>query len=375
MRVARRLSRHPALPLAAIVLAVAVAGPYVLSPGALDTATLIALYTMAAAGLTLLMGYAGQVSLGHGAFFAVGAYVVGVLTVRAGVPALAALVAAPVAATLLAYLVGLPILRLRGHHLAVATLALAIIVNGLASNLEGVTGGAIGLSGIPTLGAGGWTATPADLFQVACLAALASLLFARNVIHSRPGRALRALGSEEAASESLGVPVGRYRLHVFAVSGAMAGGAGALYALYLQFLSPDAFTVQLSVFLVLVVAVGGLRNPYGALVGALVVELLTLGLTELGTGEDLPARLPVALNTLVYGLVILLIMRLLPAGLLPSLEALARAGWARARGGAGAGASRPDTTEESAWSAPGSTPEPRSTSSSTATPSRTSPPA
>lgn len=306
--------------------AVAALGPWYLQPYQVDIGTLTALYVVAGAGLALLMGYAGQISLGQGAFYALGAYGVGVLTVKYSVPLGPAVVGTLVGTTVLAYLVGWPVLRLRGHHLAMATLALAIIVHTLLINLRDLTGGAVGMAGIPMLRLGDRPLTREEFYWLCWGVAFLVLLFVRNVVRSRPGRALQALASEEAGAGSLGVPVATYRLHVFALSALLGAGAGVLYVLSFRFLSPDAFTVQLSVFLLVVVAVGGLRDPYGALVGAVVVQVLTTWLHDLGTTPGLPERLPVVLNTLVYGSAIVLIMRFMPDGLVPELGRLLRWG-------------------------------------------------
>jgi branched-chain amino acid transport system permease protein len=281
---------------------------------------------IAGAGLALLMGYAGQISLGQGGFYALGAYGVGILTVKYSAPLGLAVIGTLAGTTALAYLVGWPVLRLRGHHLAMATLALAIIVHTLLINLRDLTGGAIGLAGIPILHVGDRALTRQELYWLCWGVAFLVLLFVRNVVRSRPGRALQALASEEAGAESLGVPVFTYRLHVFALSALLGAGAGVLYVLSFRFLSPDAFTVQLSVFLLVVVAVGGLRDPYGALIGAVVVQVLTTWLQDLGTTPGLPDRLPVVLNTIVYGSAIILIMRFMPDGLVPEIGRLLRWG-------------------------------------------------
>lgn len=304
--------------------AIAALGPWYLDPYQVDIGTLTALYVVAGAGLALLMGYAGQISLGQGAFYALGSYGVGILTVKYSLPLGLAVVLTLVGTTVLAYVVGWPVLRLRGHHLAMATLALAIIVHTLLINLRELTGGAVGMAGIPMLRVGDRALTREEFYWLCWAVAFLVLLFVRNVVQSRPGRALQALASEEAGAESLGVPVAAYRLHVFALSALLGAGAGVLYVLSFRFLSPDAFTVQLSVFLLVVVAVGGLRDPYGALVGAVVVQVLVTWLQDLGTTPGLPERLPVVLNTLVYGSAIILIMRFMPDGLVPALGLLVR---------------------------------------------------
>lgn len=302
-----------------LVVACLVQVPAFLRPYQLDHGTLAAVYALAAIGLTLLTGYAGQLSLGQGALVALGAYGYGLLTTKADLPVGAAIVLALLLTVVAAYVVGWPLLRLRGPYLAMGTLAMAIIIHGLLVNLQPLTGGAIGLLRIPPLEIGGHEFRQADLFRAAWALVLVALLLTRNLVHSRLGLALRALGADEVGAEGVGVPASSYRLHVFALSAALAGMAGVLYALHWRYLSPDTFGAQLSIFLVLVVAVGGLRNVTGAVVGTIAVHLLTVWLQDVGTQSGLPARMPVVLSATVYGGLIALVMKFMPEGLLPAL--------------------------------------------------------
>jgi branched-chain amino acid transport system permease protein len=262
--------------------------PSLLRPYQVDHGTLVAVYALAAVGLTLLTGYAGQVSLGQGAFVALGAYGYGLLSVKAGLPVGAAMVLALVLTAVTAYVVGWPLLMLRGPYLAMGTLAMAIIVYALLVNLRPLTGGAIGLLRIPPLEVAGYEFRQAELFRAAWGLVLLALLLAGNLVHSRIGLALRALGADEVGAEGLGVPSASYRIHVFALSAALAGMAGVVYALHWRYLSPDTFGAQLSILLVLVVAMGGLHNVTGAVAGTIAVRLLTVWLQDLGTQGACP---------------------------------------------------------------------------------------
>lgn len=316
------VARRFVLAFVGVIAAVVVVAwvPRVLSPDRLDIATFIGLYTIVGVGLTLLMGFGGQVSLGQGGFFALGAYATGVLTVRAHWSAWLAALAAPLIAAAVGALIGLPLLRLRGHHLAVATLAVAIIVFTLANNLRDLTGGPVGLRiPRPHVGIGGPIVTPEQVYALVWIVAFAGLLLAGNLVRSRPGRALRALAQHEGAAESVGVNVPAYRLAVFALAAGFAGAAGGLYALYFRFLSPDSFKPALSILFLIIVAVGGLGNIAGALIGAATIEILTEVLKNLSTRPDMPARAPVVLQTMVYALVLIAIMRFLPRGLVPAI--------------------------------------------------------
>ncbi|MQA87614.1 MAG: branched-chain amino acid ABC transporter permease [Streptosporangiales bacterium] len=269
-------------------------------------------------GLSLLMGYAGQVSLGQGSFYAVGAYTAGLMAVH-GLPTLLGLAAAPVLAAALAALVGVPLLRLRGHYLAFATLAVQLILLSLVGQFE-FTGGDIGLRGIPQLGVGDATLIDPLAYAYVTLAAAALvLLVTRNLIKSRPGRGLRALASTEVAAESAGVPVGRYKLAVFSLSAAYAGLAGGIYAFYLGYISPGSFPVLLSVQFVVMAVVGGLGTVWGPVVGATLITLLVQALNSLGTMPGMPAYAPDVLSYAVYALLLILVLLFMPRGLLPSI--------------------------------------------------------
>ena len=294
--------------------------PRALTPDKLDIAVTIGLYTIVGAGLTLLMGFAGQVSLGQGGLFAIGAYTVGLLTARAHWNPWLALVVAPVVTMAVGYVVGLPLLRLRGHHLAVATLAFGIIVYTLLNNLRQLTGGPIGLRGIKQPDVGGTTLSGERFYDFIWMLAALSLVIAYNIVRSRPGRALRAIAQHEGAAESVGINVRQYRLTIFAIAAAFAGAAGGLFAGYFKFLSPDSFTPTLSILFLIIVAVGGLGNVYGALIGSVSIVLLREFLTRLSTRPDVPARAPVVLQSVVYAVILVLIMLFMPRGLLPGIQ-------------------------------------------------------
>jgi len=309
---------------------VAVATGTLLLPIALDDSQLtvyvfIGLATIVVAGLSLLMGYAGQVSLGQGAFYAIGAYTTALLAKLVGVPPLLALAAATAGTAAVAVVVGLPLLRLRGHYLAFATLAFQLIVLSVIGEARGLTGGDIGLPGVPTLSVGplaleGQYRTFVFAYVVWVLAALV-LLLNRNLVGSRPGRALRALATSEAGALAAGVAVGRVKLQVFALSAAYAGLAGGVYAFFLSYIAPGSFPVLLSIQFLIMATVGGLGSISGALVGATVITLLVQVLTAVGTLPGMPLHAPAVFSYAVYGLVLVLIVLLLPQGLVPALQA------------------------------------------------------
>jgi branched-chain amino acid transport system permease protein len=285
-------------------------------------AIVIGIHTIIAVGLNLLMGYAGQVSLGHAAFYGLGAYTSGVLTVRFGVSPWLALLAGVCICGGLALLTGVPIFRLRGPYLALATLALGIVVYVVFVEAKELTGGQLGLPGIPPLSVGGFAFdTDLRVFYLVWTVCLAVLWFSHNLVRSRPGRALRAVHGDEEAARSLGVNVDAYKVKVYVLSAIYASIAGSLYAHYVTFVSPQPFGFGFSVKLLTMVAVGGLASVWGGIFGAAAVTLLSAALQRFGD-----------LDVTVFGIVLIVIMIYMPQGLSRGLlDLLAARGRARSR--------------------------------------------
>jgi len=307
-----------------------------LDDSALSVYVLLALTASVTIGISLLMGHAGQVSLGHGAFYAAGAYTAGILATQ-GYPTWLGLLFAPMAAAALAGIVGMPLLLLRGHHLAFATLALHLIFLSLISELS-ITGGDVGLQGIPRLSVAGITLTSVRSYAyLSCAGLFLIVVVARNILDSRPGRALRALSSSEVAAASSGVAVGYYKLAVFALSASFAGLAGGIYAFYMGYLAPGSFPVMLSIEYVVMAAVGGLGKVSGALSGSVVVFLLVHGLSRVATLNGMPGTAPVILSYAVYAVLLIVAVLFLPGGLVGFISA----NWARLQARFGLGARAP----------------------------------
>jgi branched-chain amino acid transport system permease protein len=296
--------------------------PLLLPDALLTIYIFIGLSTMVVSGLSLLMGFAGQVSLGQAAFYAIGAYTAGLLAKELRVPALLGLMVAPAAAAAIAYVVGLPLLRLRGHYLAFGTLAFQLITLSALAEARDITGGDTGLTAIPPLAIGPLVVEgafrPIVFAYLAWGLALVSLLFNAHLVRSRPGRALRALATSEAAALASGVPVGRYKLQVFALSAAYAGLAGGVYAFYVTYIAPGSFPLVRSIEFLIMATVGGLGSVWGAAVGATVVFLVVQILQNLGTLPGMPLRAPAIFSYAVYGLILVGIMLALPHGVVPA---------------------------------------------------------
>jgi branched-chain amino acid transport system permease protein len=278
------------------------------------------LYTIAAMGLCLLMGYAGQVSMGQAAFFGVGAYSCAILTVTYHVNPWLAIVIGAVFAAILAVIVGMPLLRLEGHVLAVATLGVSIVMYTLFVQLRGLTGGYDGIGGIPSPSILGFKFN-SDLrsFYLIWVIALVVFIVSQNIVRSRGGRALRSIhqffGGNVSAAETLGVSPHRYKVQVFVLSAVFAAIAGGLYAYWVGFINPEPFNITISILLLIIVTIGGMGSLWGALIGSIVIVL---------SGELFRSVLPKIIplpgavgqtEIIAYGLLLIVILLVLPRGL------------------------------------------------------------
>ena len=326
MRFVRSLS-GPNLPATLATLAIGVVTlilPLVLDAPDLITYVTIGLSTMVVAGLSLLIGFAGQVSLGQGAFYGFGAYAAAIMAVH-GWPPLLALVAATAMTAAIAGIVGAVLLRLEGHALAFGTLALQLIFLSVLSQTPNLTGGDVGLTSIPSLAIGPIALSSYRSYAYfVWLVAVAVLVVCRNITKSRPGRGLRAMATSPSAASAAGVNVVSYKLRDFALSAAFAGLAGAIYAFFLGYISPDAFPVMLSIGFLIMVVVGGLGTISGAYVGAAVITIISQVLTAVGTGPTLPPQLPNVLSEGVYAVLLIALLRFVPDGIVGLASRLAR---------------------------------------------------
>jgi branched-chain amino acid transport system permease protein len=279
------------------------------------------------AGLTVLAGQSGQISLGQGALMAVGAYTVALLIGNEGWALLPALIAAVVVTLVVGVPVGAAGSRLRGPYLAGATLAFAVGLPALADRFPATFGGENGLTINPPTPPS-WLGASFDLFRweawIACVGALLVLFVLYNVIHSGAGRSLRAVRDDEIAASLCGLRVGRMKALAFIISAGCAGlGGGLLTAAVDQLASPGAFTIQLSLFLLAGVVVGGLGSLAGAAWGAALLVLLPNWTNDLAHSFSLSTKVSSNLPLAVYGLVLIGAMLLWPSGIQGALRALA----------------------------------------------------
>jgi branched-chain amino acid transport system permease protein len=266
---------------------------------------LAGLYVILAVGLNLVMGYANQVSLGHAGFYGLGAYVSAVLSVRYGLSPWLGMPIAAVATGALAYVVGIPTLRLTSYYLGMATLGIGVVLQLAFVQLHGITGGSSGLAGILPwdLGPLRFT-TSTQHYLLVWVFAGAALWVARNLVNSRVGRVLRALGESEIAAEAMGVDTAAEKRRVFVLSAVYASVAGSLYAHYITVISPEIYSFLFSVVLVLMVAIGGIGLYWGAVVGAVLLTILPEALRKFGDWE-----VP------LYGLALIVVILFLPRGI------------------------------------------------------------
>ncbi len=266
----------------------------------------IGLNTIVVVGLNLLIGFAGQISLGHAAFYGLGSYFSGVLTVNYGFPLWPAMLVGMLATGAVAYLIGYPSLKLRGHYLVMATLGFGIIINILMGELEQFTGGHDGLMGIPPLTMGGLTFDN-DLknFYLIWTLFFCSCLRPENLLNSRVGRALRAISGSEVAANSLGVNTADYKVKVFVLSAMFASISGSLYAHYITFISPSSYDFYYSIQVVTMVIVGGMGSLWGSLLGAGVLTCISEAL-----------HVAKQYHIIAYGVFLCLVLVFLPEGIL-----------------------------------------------------------
>ena len=305
----------------AAVLAALVAVPWLASDIRLFQLTNVLIYAIALLGLNILVGYNGQISLGHAAFYALGAYIAAALIQFAGVPHWLAVPAAGLVSFAAGLLLGLPILNLNKMHLAMATFALGAVLPGLAKQhvLERWTGGSQGLEldavGVPF----GLPLSFDQWLYVFTLGTLVLLLaLAANLLRGRIGRAVVAIRDHPIAAEASGIDAARYKLATFGVSALYAGIAGALAAISIRYVAPDLFGTFLSLAFLIGIAVGGIGTLAGAIYGALFLQVIMLA-----AGQTAQSLHSVPLYV-IYGIALILTLHLAPNGIAGLIDRVAR---------------------------------------------------
>jgi branched-chain amino acid transport system permease protein len=297
-------------------------------------------FAIAALGLNLLTGFNGQISVGHGAFFGVGAYTSVILVADHGWPHYGTLVIAMALTFVLGVLIGLPALRIEGLYLALVTLALATVFPLVITRWSDLTGGSQGMR-VPRTDefvAPDWTGLQNDQWRYYVLLGFAVVAFVlvRNLVHSRAGRAIISIRDNETAAETLGVHGAAYKVSIFGVSAMLAGLAGALSTFNVPFVSAEQYNINLSITLLVAVVVGGAATIFGPAIGALLVIFLPVWLEEL--------HAPPELSPVIFGGSLILLMIVAPGGILGLTRRVS--GWVRRRVGRRGGTAPPPETAE-----------------------------
>ena len=279
-------------------------------------------------GLNLLIGYAGQISLGHAGFLGLGAYGAAVLTDQYGWPGLLAMLVSAIAVAFIAFVIARPILRLKGHYLAMATLGMGMIISIILNTEDQITGGPDGMVSPDLVIFGHAVWGDIEWYLIVCGVLMLAVWLAENLIQSPIGRALRAVHGSEVAAQTVGVDTASYKVTIFVVSAVFAAVVGSLYAFYSDFLSPHEAGFFHSIELVVMVVLGGMASVYGAVVGAAILTVLPQLLTVFDDYKHV-----------VLGLVMMLTMIFLSKGLVPTLARMIGVGngerrAARKQGGA-----------------------------------------
>jgi branched-chain amino acid transport system permease protein len=279
----------------------------------LHIAILIGIYLILAAGLNLIAGYAGLLSIAHAAFYGIGAYTAALMALNLHSPMLVNLVCAILLAGVFGAVVGVPSLRIRDDYFVIATFAFQVIVFNVLNNWVSFTGGPMGLPGIPQPVLFGWTISShaAFLLLVGCCCVAISLICWR-IVNSPFGRVLKAIREDEVLAQAAGKDVARYKVLVFVIGAAMAAVAGVLYAHYISFIDPTSFTVMESIFVLSVVIIGGAGSLWGPIAGAVVLVTLPEVLRFIG----LPSAMAANVRQILYGGALVACMMWRPQGLL-----------------------------------------------------------
>ncbi len=310
--------RRAAAARGALVLAVAASAPFwVWNPYHLHTLIMAGIFAVLALSLNLLLGYTGQLSLGHAAFFGIGAYASALLTVKLEWSAWIGLLAAVVLPALTGWGIGRLALKLRGAYFVLLTISFAGVVSLVSVNWMDLTNGPLGIPGVPALA----VALPGlpelslrskgAFFYVVLVAVVAAYLLCRRLIASRVGRALIALRENETLAESVGIDGTHYLVVAAVISAGMAGAAGGLYAHYTRFVSPEVFLFTYTVTMVIMVVAGGKGTLSGPVVGAVIFTVLPETLRELASWQW---------QMLLYGVLLIATLFFLPRGIVPTLS-------------------------------------------------------
>ncbi len=298
----------------AALAVIAISIPFMFGSYRVGQFTLVLAFAVAVLGLNLLVGYGGQISLGHGAFFGLGAYTSAILIEKAGFPHLATVPVAAAVCFAFGLLLGLPALRIRGLYLALLTLGVAIAFPQLIKRFETLTEGTQGIN-VAQPAAPGWVPLADDqfLYLLTLVLTVPMFVLAAGLVRGRIGRALIAMRESEVAAKAMGVDLARYKTGAFAVSALYAGVGGALYVFSIGFVAPESFTLTISFAFLAAIVVGGLATVGGAVFGALFIEFVPVYASDVNE----------ALAGVIYGAVLIACMYVMRDGVMGLLRRIA----------------------------------------------------
>jgi branched-chain amino acid transport system permease protein len=280
---------------------------------------MVAIFGVLSISMGLLLGQAGMFSLAHPTWFGMGAYIAAILSVRGLTSPIGSILIAALCVALLSWLIGAPVLRLRGFYLANATFAIIIIAQIAAAQLSKLTGGHEGLLGIPYLTIGGFVfKKDLHFYYLSWALCIGCFWFCSNLMDSRLGRAIRSFHDNEPASSTLGVNIARYKLQIFVLTAVMASLSGSIFCFYLRFVTPESFGFPLLVELIMMVIIGGIESIRGALLGSFVVLWLT-EFIHAYLGKILPVMTG-EVDAIFFGLLIIVVLIFMPRGLIGWIE-------------------------------------------------------
>jgi len=295
--------------------------PFLIGPYPTTMLVLILIYSLVAMGLGLLIGWAGQFSLGQGAFFGIGAYISGFLSVELGInPWLAMLCSAALAGTL-AYVLGKPLLSVPGYKVGFVTIGFSWLFHEFISRLE-MLGGSTGFSGIAHFSIAGFTFDKDyQYYYIVLVIVVLFFLLNQNFVKSKLGKQAKAMdtftGGSALAAKSVGIDIGKLKTKIFTIAGVYAGIAGSLYAHYMTHLDPTPFSVWASILMLLIIIIGGVKSIWGGIAGAAIY----FGLQEMLT-FILGSKAPMGLQYLIFGFIVTLILLFFPTGIMGFISRL-----------------------------------------------------
>ena len=273
---------------------------------------LLAVYALVSLGLNLLMGYTGQIAAGHAGFLALGAYFTAIVATRMEwLPCPLILLFAGIFTGIIGFLLGIPILRLKGFYIAMATLAFGVVVSEVILQWSSLTGGDDGF-GVPTARIGGFVFdSDIKLFYLIIPVTIIMTILAKNLVNGYIGRAFIALRESEVAAQTIGIDLARYKTIAFAISAFYTGVAGGLFAYLITYLSPDAFTIELSVDFIAMIVIGGMGSILGSIIGAVILT----GMQQILAGL-------LDLQILIFGISLIVFMIFMPRGIIGMINEL-----------------------------------------------------